>query len=477
MSDFLVNLGTKPLARKGIKKLGLPIPLPQKLERPGKPWEERPLEGETAIVCHSAGKKFASMIAGTLAKAGADCLVIGNDRDSKPYKDNGRAWGRQALKLDDNQIPDDVKPKYLLFDASGLKKPSDLKKMYRFFHNWVRRLAPCGRAVVLAGPPGEAKKPSGAACFQAVDGFVRSMAREVGRKGATAQVLYVEEGAKEHAKGALWFLLSQRSSYISAQPFRISTMVDLKEKPPFVRPLDGKIALVTGAARGIGASIALAFAREGAHVIGMDRPSENDLLSKLMDKINGTMLLCDITDKDGPEKIFKEIKKEFKGLDIIVHNAGVTRDKMLANMDEQRWDMTLGVNLVSLINVNEKIKTLLRENGRVVCLASIGGIAGNMGQTNYAASKAGVIGYVRALAPTMAHKNITVNAVAPGFIETQMTAAIPLTTREVARRLCNLSQGGRPEDIGELVTFLASPGSCGISGEVIRICGGNYVGA
>jgi len=113
----------------------------------------------------------------------------------------------------------------------------------------------------------------------------------------------------------------------------------------------------------------------------------------------------------------------------------------------------------------------------VICLASVAGIAGNMGQTNYAASKAGVIGYVRALAPTLSGKNITVNAIAPGFIETRMTAAIPFATREVARRLCNLAQGGLPADIAELVTFLASPGAAGITGEVIRICGGNYVGA
>ena len=113
----------------------------------------------------------------------------------------------------------------------------------------------------------------------------------------------------------------------------------------------------------------------------------------------------------------------------------------------------------------------------MVCLASIAGIAGNTGQTNYAASKAGVIGYVQAVAPTLAARGVAVNAVAPGFIETDMTARIPAATREVARRLCNLSQGGLPVDVAETVTFLASPGAAGLSGQVVRICGGNFIGA
>ena len=476
MSDFLVDLGTKAMARKMIKKLGLPIPLPQKLERGNYPWEERPLEDAMAVVCHTNGPAFAELMARTLASSGANSLVIGKKADFKSYQEHGKAWGRYPKSIGQDEATD-LRPKLLLFDASGMKFPSDLKGMYGFFHNWIRKLAPCGRAIVLSRPPNEAKTPSEAACAQAVNGFVRSMAREIGKKGSTAQSLYIDSGAETHGEPVLRFLLSNRSAYISAQPVHVSKKVGIESTIPYCRPLDGKIALVTGSARGIGAATAKALAREGASVVGLDRPSENGLLSKLMDEIGGSMILGDLLEDGAPKRIADEIKKKFGALDVVVHNAGVTRDKMLANMDDQRWDMTLGVNLIALIELNEKLLPLMKKGGRIICLASIAGISGNMGQTNYAASKAGVIGYVRALAPTLTGKDIAINAIAPGFIETQMTAAIPFATREVARRLCNLSQGGLPEDIGELVTFLASPGAAGISGEVIRICGGNYVGA
>lgn len=477
MSDFLVDLGTRRGIRKAVKSLGLPIPLPQKLERSGAPWEERPLEGRQAVVRHTAGSEFMDLIARTLAAAGAETGVIAAKVQEKPYREHGGAWGRPPSVLKDEEGADGPRANYLLFDASGLTGPGDLKQMYTFFQRRIRGLAACGRAIVLVRPPAHAPSPAAAACAQAIDGFVRSLAREIGRKGATAQSLYIESGAETHAEPVLRFLLSNRSAYISAQPVFVTASVPLEGGPPIRRPLDGKIALVTGAARGIGAAIAVSLAREGAHVMGVDRPSEDGPLSKHMDDLGGTMILCDITDDDAPAVVRKAIEKSFGGFDIVVHNAGVTRDKMLANMDEQKWDVTLGVNLVSLIALNEGLKPMIRKQGSVICMSSIGGIAGNMGQTNYAASKAGVIGYVRATAPTLAGRNITVNAIAPGFIETRMTAAIPFATREVARRLCDLSQGGLPEDIAELTTFLASPGGAGINGQVLRICGGNYVGA
>jgi 3-oxoacyl-[acyl-carrier protein] reductase len=162
----------------------------------------------------------------------------------------------------------------------------------------------------------------------------------------------------------------------------------------------------------------------------------------------------------------------------VVHNAGVTRDKTLANMSPDRWDQTIDINLDAVVRITERLLAgVLHEHGRVILLSSIAGIAGNMGQTNYAASKAGIIGYVRAQAPALAERGITVNAIAPGFIETRLTAAIPVMIREVARRLSNLGQGGLPRDIGDAVTFLASPGAVGITGTVLRVCGGAYVGA
>lgn len=477
MSDFLVDLGANPNARKAIKKLGLPIPLPQKLERSKEPWQERPLQDRTVIACHTSGTQFANLTARTLTSAGANPFVVGSEAGFALYEELGDAWGRPPSRLAVGEAPKAGKARGLVFDASGMKGPKDLKGLHSFFHPLMRKLAPNSRAVILSRPPDDATGPARAACAQAVDGFVRSLAREIGGKGSTAQVLYVEAGAEEQAEPVLRFLLSCRSAYISAQPIHVTGTAVTEWEAPAIRPLDGKVALVTGAAMGIGAAIAKALAREGAQVIGMDRPDEDGPLSKGMAAIGAEPLLCDITGDDAPGVIRDFMKNKYGGLDIVIHNAGVTRDKMLANMDDARWDMTLGVNLVSLIRVNQELLKILRPGGRVICMASIAGIAGNMGQTNYAASKAGVIGYVRALAPKVAGKGITVNAIAPGFIETRMTARIPLGTREVARRLCNLGQGGLPEDIGELAAFLSSPGSGGITGEVVRICGGSYVGA
>jgi 3-oxoacyl-[acyl-carrier protein] reductase len=237
------------------------------------------------------------------------------------------------------------------------------------------------------------------------------------------------------------------------------------------------VALVTGAARGIGEATARALAREGAAVIVMDRPAELEAAKKVADAIGGTALAADITDPKAAAAVLEHVKQHHAGLDIVVHNAGITRDKTIANMSADKWDMVLSVNLISLIRANEELIGSIRDGGRIIALSSVGGIAGNPGQTNYAATKAGVIGYVQAFAPRVAGRGITVNAVAPGFIETQMTAAMPMGTREVARRLCMLTQGGLPEDIAETITFLASPDTTGLTGEVIRICGGNFVGA
>jgi 3-oxoacyl-[acyl-carrier protein] reductase len=162
----------------------------------------------------------------------------------------------------------------------------------------------------------------------------------------------------------------------------------------------------------------------------------------------------------------------------VVHNAGVTRDKTLARMSPEQWDQVAQINLTAVVRRTEALLAgPMADGGRIVALSSIAGLAGNVGQTNYAASKAGVAGFVRALAPTVAERGITVNAIAPGFIETRMTAAIPVAVREVARRMSALGQGGLPEDVGQAVTFLATPAAIGITGQVLRVCGGSLVGA
>ena len=169
-------------------------------------------------------------------------------------------------------------------------------------------------------------------------------------------------------------------------------------------------------------------------------------------------------------------------LHAIVHNAGITRDKLFVNTDEARWNSVVDVNLGAQFRINEVLldpatKGGLKDGGRIVSVASTSGIGGNRGQANYAASKAGVIGMVRELSEKLAERDITVNAVAPGFIETDMTSKIPMATREVGRRLNSMMQGGNPIDVGEAIAFFAEPGSAGVTGQVLRVCGQSQIGA
>jgi 3-oxoacyl-[acyl-carrier protein] reductase len=195
--------------------------------------------------------------------------------------------------------------------------------------------------------------------------------------------------------------------------------------------------------------------------------------------IGGSTLQLDITSDNASSRLAEHLDQRHGGVDVVVHNAGVTRDKTLGRMSEDQWDMLLAINLLAPERINEALleRGVLNSGGRIVGVSSVSGIAGNRGQSNYATSKAGVIGIVQALAPVLAQRQSTVNAVAPGFIETQMTAAMPLGTREAGRRLNSLTQGGLPVDVAEAVSWLASPGSGGVNGNVVRVCGQAVIGA
>jgi 3-oxoacyl-[acyl-carrier protein] reductase len=308
------------------------------------------------------------------------------------------------------------------------------------------------------------------------------VAKEIGRRGATANLLRVEPDATARVPGPLRYLLSPRSAFVTAQPIRVSTEAATapatETEVPWVRPLEGKVVLVTGAARGIGEATVRLLAQEGARVVVLDRPADDAPASQVAREIGGSVMLADVSDPEAPAKIASELQQRFGGVDVVIHNAGITRDKTLAKMKPELWDQALAVNLISVVRITDAlIAGPLRDGGRILGLSSVAGLAGNMGQTNYAASKAGVAGWVRAFAPTVAKRGITVNAVAPGFIETRMTAAIPMMIREGGRRLAALGQGGLPRDVGDLLTFLASPGAQGVTGQVIRVCGGALIGA
>ena len=321
--------------------------------------------------------------------------------------------------------------------------------------------------------------PEAAATQRALEGLSRSLAKEVGGKGATAQLITVADGADANLDSSLRFILSPKSAYISGQVIKVRA-ASTNTISDWHKPLAGKIALVTGASRGIGEAIADTLARDGATVVGVDvAPMETDL-NKVMTRLNGKAVIADITSADAPAIIAKALS-ELGGADIIVHNAGVTRDKTIANMSEPHWQMTLDINLAAAQRITaELLKTnTINDGGSIIGVSSMNGIGGQRGQTNYAASKAGVIGYVDFMAQSkeLADKNITVNAVAPGFIETAMTAAIPLFTRMFGRRLNSLSQGGLPVDVAETISFFGNPASRGVSGNTVRVCGQSWFGA
>jgi 3-oxoacyl-[acyl-carrier protein] reductase len=467
MSDFLVDLGSRRTARTLVRTLGLPVPLPQRLARDASPYDARPLQGQIAHVY--AKGALSSVLARTLARAGARAWI---DGDLAPFAHHAEAWSRPAHPI--GEAPDS-KPASLVFDGTTIDHPDGLVALHSFFKPRIKRLGTCGRVVVLARPA-EGLSPAAAAAARGLEGFTRALAKEIGRKGSTANLVTVAQGAEERLEPVLRWLLSKRSAYVSGQPIAVDSTVAPDGSPAELRPLEGKLALVTGAARGIGRATAMSLAREGAHVLCLDRPADDGPVSKVAAEVGGTPVLVDVTAPDAAERITEAIKAAgHEHLDILINNAGVTRDKTLGNMDLDRWNLTLGVNLSAVIRLTETLP--LAEGARIVCLSSIAGIAGNVGQTNYSASKCGIIGYVQALAPTLADRGIAVNAIAPGFIETRLTKAIPVATREVARRLCNLSQGGLPTDIAETATFLSTPGAAGLAGNVIRVCGGNLVGA
>jgi 3-oxoacyl-[acyl-carrier protein] reductase len=366
--------------------------------------------------------------------------------------------------------------KALVFDATGIADSTELVELQRFFYPAVGRLQRSGRVVVLGTPPAEAGSARAATAQRALEGFTRSLAKEIGGRGATAQLVLVSPGAEDQMASTLRFLLSPRSAYVSGQVVRIGAGVAPEPEIDWERPLAGKTALVTGASRGIGAAIAATLARDGAKVVGLDVPQAADELRSITADIGGEALEVDITADDAPERIAAHFAA---GVDIVVHNAGVTRDRTIAKMPEDRWTQLMEINLSSEERINDALLDgkLLAANGRIVCVSSMSGIAGNSGQTNYAASKAGVIGMVEALAPELAGRGATINAVAPGFIETKMTAAMPIGPREAGRRLSSLSQGGLPVDVAETIAWFASPASTGVNGNTVRVCGQSLLGA
>jgi 3-oxoacyl-[acyl-carrier protein] reductase len=478
MTDRLVQIGKNSTARKLIQTVGLPLPLPQDLRRAKGPMVAQPMADRTAVVGSSPGAGVAAALSVALSSSGAALIRCVSPEGAAAYDEAGEAWSRPVTEADLDTVAEDTvlgRPDALIFDATGITDPASLAHLHRFFQPWVRKLARCGRLVVIGRPGGTT--PAAAAATAGLPGFIKSVAKEVGNKGSTANLVTVEEGAESWLTPTLRWLLSPRSAFLTGQTLALA---GAPSNAPAVRSLDGKVVLVTGAARGIGKATVRRLAEEGATVVGLDRPADGDALAAVMREVGGLSLPVDVTAVDSPTRIADFLRAQ-GGAHAVIHNAGITRDKTLGKMDAGFWDLTVDVNLGAVVRITEALLAgetpALNDGGRLICLSSVAGIAGNFGQTNYAASKSALIGFVAKLAGVVADRNITVNAIAPGFIETRLTAAIPFMTREGARRLSALGQGGLPVDIAEAVTFLCTPGAGGLTGQVVRVCGGSFVGA
>ncbi|WP_166907885.1 3-oxoacyl-ACP reductase [Mycobacterium sp. DL440] len=431
------------------KQLGVPQPETLRRYRPGQP----PLAGSLLI---GGGGRVVEPLRAALA---GDYDVVSNN-----------IGGRWADSFGG-----------VVLDATGIADAAGLKELYQFFTPVLRNLASCARVVVIGTTPDQAGSVNAQIAQRALEGFTRSLGKEL-QRGATASLVYLAADAKPAVTGlesTLRFILSAKSAYVDGQVYRVGA-ADSTPPGDWDKPLAGKVAVVTGAARGIGATIAEVFARDGATVVAVDVPQAAEDLGKVAEKVGGSALTLDVTSEDAVDAIIAHVTAQHGGkVDVLVNNAGITRDKLLANMDESRWDSVIAVNLLAPQRLTEGLVAsgTLGEGGRVIGLSSMAGIAGNRGQTNYAATKAGMIGLTDALAPVLGEKGITINAVAPGFIETKMTDAIPLATREVGRRLNSLFQGGKPVDVAELIAYFASPASNAVTGNTIRVCGQAMLGA
>ena len=467
MSDRFLEFSQTAFGKQLSALLGLPSP--PRLRRATGAYADQPLAGRTVLVGTAPDARLAEAMVAALGGTGAELFVAPDHAGLAPLKSAAQAHG---LTLKGEPAGESFSPNALVFDASGVDSAIGLRTLYDFLQPRVSRLSAHGRVIIVSRVTGAGDPVGERTAAASLSGFVRSLGKEIGRKGSTVNLVTVARGGEANLAGVLRFFLSEHSAFVDGQVLEVGASQAVPAS--YSGQLAGKLALVTGAARGIGASIAQTLAREGAQVIGMDRPQEEGALGETMSRIGGRGLALDVTAKDAGDRILAGCGP----LDVIVHNAGVTRDKMLRNMAPHLWDMVLDINLGSIMRINERLAGEgFKPGARVVCISSIGGIAGNPGQTNYAATKAGIIGYVDALAPEFARRGGAINAVAPGFIETQMTAAMPLVNREVGRRLNSLSQGGLPIDIAEAVTFFASPLSSGVNGQTLRVCGQSFVGA
>ena len=452
MTDRYQSLARNPVGSFVFKNLGLPRPPVLARWKPGSP-----LVDGTVLIGTAAGSALGD------TPAGLNAVLKASSVDVVGVRANGRRY------------------RGLVFDATGIADTASLAQMQQFFTPAMRSLASNGRLLVIGTLPEQAGSETAAIAQRALEGFVRSAGKEIGSNGSTANLVYVGHGAEDALASTLEFFLSPKSAFVSGQVVRLglTSLTSADEVADPLKPLAGKVALITGASRGLGAAMARTLHRDGAQIVGLDVPALKAELETVMDELGGTTIAEDITAADAPQVIAQALKDAHGGVDVVVHNAGITRDKRLKNMKTENWNLVIDISVGAPQRITAELlaQDLIRPGGRVIGISSIAGIAGNNGQTSYGTAKAGVIGFVGDLSQRIADRGITVNAIAPGFIETDMVKTMPLGIREAGRRLSSLSQGGQPVDVAEAIAWYCHPGSSAISGNVVRVCGQGFLGA
>lgn len=361
--------------------------------------------------------------------------------------------------------------------VTNLTSPEKSDVLREFFSPTLRELATNGRIIVVAPPLHDAHDALSHAALYGLQGFVRSLAKEVGAVGTTANLLYASSTTESSPglQGAIHFLASARAAFITGQVLNLTTSVSPSpEQGLFQRQED--TVLITGAAGGIGSALAHLFSREGCAPILVDHPSKKDALEHLAEEVRGIHLAVDLTTASANDAIMKVLEKPLRA---VIFNAGITRDRTLKRMKEEEWRQVVDVNFTAIEKLQNALlkKNLFAANSSIVNISSLSGWAGNFGQTQYAYSKSALLGFTKYHAPLLAQKNIRVNAIIPGFINTPMTAAMPLMTRLMSQRLATLAQAGEAEDVAQAAVFLASDLGAGCQGQFLRVCGGHLLGA
>lgn len=369
----------------------------------------------------------------------------------------------------------------VVVDGRDVKDEAGLKRVYNELQAGVKSIKGNGKVLLYSVQPELLEEVNHSTYQRALEGISRSLAKEVGAKGTTVNLLKVPSNVdlKNYATVEDFFT-SGRSAFISGQA------LNLNDATKSGRELSEKICVVTGGAGGIGSATVKRLAAEGATVIIADIPQMEERAKEFLNDTSTSLsagkvsfMGADLTDESARKLLLKSIKEKHGRIDVLVNNAGITRDKTLKNMPEHYWDSLIAINLTAVMNLTEDALEmgLIPEGGRIISTSSISGIAGNFGQTNYTATKAALIGYSASKSKDLKAKGITINAIAPGYIETDMVKTMPLMTRIFAERLTSLVQAGKPEDIAEAMAFLAHPGAESVNGQVLRVCGGSFLGA